>query len=51
MISICMATLLEGQPFIDGLKMEPLAKKPFSVFSNADTNLIITGIGLSLIHI
>jgi len=44
-ISICMATLLEARPFVQGLAMEALAEKPLPVFANADTNLVLTGIG------
>ena len=45
MITICMATSLEAQPFIDGLAMTSLALKPFRIFTLAQTNLIVTGIG------
>jgi len=42
---LIMATLLEAKPFVSGLGLEPLCKKPFRVFRNDDQALVISGIG------
>ncbi len=42
---IVIATMIEAAPFIKGLSLEQIMKKPFTIFSNDDYLLIISGIG------
>ena len=43
--AIVMATMLEAKPFILGMSLTQIRKKPFAVFQNDNVFLIITGIG------
>ena len=42
---LVMATLLEAEPFIEGLGMKQVESRPFLCYRNNDTELIISGIG------
>lgn len=43
--AIIMATMIEAKPFVSGLSLEPVHKKPFLVFKNTNFLLVISGIG------
>jgi len=43
--AVIMATMLEAKPFVAGLSLEPLHKKPFLCFKNPKFILVISGIG------
>jgi adenosylhomocysteine nucleosidase len=43
--AIVMATMLEAKPFVLGMSLTQIRKKPFAVFQNDNVFLIISGIG------
>ena len=45
MTGLIMATRIEADPFIQGLKLEKMENSFFHVYSNDDVTLIISGIG------
>ncbi|HQO39227.1 MAG TPA: hypothetical protein PK986_02050 [Spirochaetota bacterium] len=42
---IVIATMLEAEPFIEGLSMELTAREPFPVYTAGDIALVVSGIG------
>jgi adenosylhomocysteine nucleosidase len=42
---IIMATMLEAKPFVQGLSLKKIEQKPFELFRNDNTFLIVSGIG------
>jgi adenosylhomocysteine nucleosidase len=46
-VAIVMATLLEAKPFVEGMFLKKSEKKPFDLFRDENTILIISGIGKS----
>ena len=44
-IGLIIATPLEAIPFLDGLSLSQLEKKPFAIYANEETAIIISGIG------
>jgi len=44
-VAIVMATLLEAKPFVEGMFLKKSKKKPFDLFRNENTALIISGVG------
>jgi len=44
-VAIVMATLLEAKPFVEGIFLKKSEKKPFDLFRNENTILIISGVG------
>jgi len=42
---IVMATMLEAKPFIEGISLKLKSTKPFHLYENANSALIISGIG------
>jgi len=43
--AIVMATMLEAKPFIESIPLEQVERKPFSLYKNNNTFLILSGIG------
>jgi adenosylhomocysteine nucleosidase len=43
--AIIMATMLEAKPFVSGLCLEPINRKPFLIFKNKQYILVICNIG------
>jgi adenosylhomocysteine nucleosidase len=43
--ALIMATMVEAKPFVSGMSLEPVSKKPFLIFKNAKMILVICGIG------
>ncbi len=43
--AVIMATMLEAKPFVSGLSLDQVHKKPFLVFTNKKYILLISGIG------
>jgi adenosylhomocysteine nucleosidase len=46
-IAILMATMLEAKPFVEGMSLKRIEKKPFALYANEYTRLIISGVGKS----
>jgi len=40
-----MATMVEAKPFVTGMELEPVSKKPFLIFEKKQRLLVICGIG------
>ena len=45
LIALIMATMVEAKPFVLGMDLKELEKKPFPVFRNDNTLLVISDIG------
>ncbi len=45
LIALVMATMIEAKPFVLGMALKELEKKPFPVFRNDNTLLVISDIG------
>ncbi len=45
LIAIIMATMLEAKPFVSGMALDFIGKKPVSIFRKQNLLLIISGIG------
>ncbi|MCP4673293.1 MAG: 5'-methylthioadenosine/S-adenosylhomocysteine nucleosidase, partial [Desulfobacula sp.] len=43
--AVIMATMIEAKPFVSGLGLDQIHKKPFLVFKNEKFILLICGIG------
>ncbi len=45
LIALVMATMVEAKPFVRGMDLKELEKKPFPVFKNDNSILVVSGIG------
>ena len=44
-IVILMASMLEAKPFVMGMSLHPIEKRPFFIFNNDPFRLVISGVG------
>jgi len=43
--AVIIATMVEAKPFVSGMSLDPVSKKPFPVFKKENTIVVICGIG------